>query len=97
MPARETGEGERPNRQTVPQPKRVTFWRSARVPFKTVKVLKLLEKRVSASHAEEHYEDLTPAEAYARAAEENQKFRIGAFVVGSSSKNKEGISRVSSW
>ena len=45
--------------------------------LKTVKVLNLIEKRVSASHAEEHYEDLTHAEAYVRAADENQKFRIG--------------------
>jgi len=45
--------------------------------LKSVKVLNLLEKRVSASHAEEHYEDLTPAEAYVRAADEDQKFRIG--------------------
>ena len=45
--------------------------------LKTVKVLNLLEKRVSASHAAEHYEDLTPAEAYARATDEDQKFRIG--------------------
>ena len=37
--------------------------------MKTVKVLELLEKRVSASIACEHYEDLTPPERYEQAKE----------------------------
>jgi len=45
--------------------------------LKTVKVLQLLEKRVSASHAAEHYEDLTSAETYIQASEENKVFKIG--------------------
>lgn len=44
--------------------------------LKTVKVLDLLEKRVPASHVSDYYEDLTPAEAYSRAADENQKLKI---------------------
>ena len=44
---------------------------------KTIKVLDLLEKRVSASHAVEYYEDLTPAEAYDRESDKNQIFKIG--------------------
>jgi len=45
--------------------------------LKTVKVLELLEKRVSANHAAEYYEDLTPAEAYVRASDENRRGKIG--------------------
>ena len=37
--------------------------------LKTIKVLELLEKRVSASIACEHYEDLTPPELYKQAKE----------------------------
>tara|TARA_E500000331_G_C16964547_1_gene586477 strand:- start:156 stop:551 length:396 start_codon:yes stop_codon:yes gene_type:complete len=45
--------------------------------LKTIKVLDLLEKRVSASQANEYYEDLTPAESYTRASEESKNFKIG--------------------
>ena len=37
--------------------------------MKTIKVLELLEKRVSASIAREHYEDLTPPELSEQARE----------------------------
>ena len=45
--------------------------------LKTIKVLDLLEKRVSASQANEYYEDLTPPESYMRASEESKNFKIG--------------------
>jgi ribosome-associated heat shock protein Hsp15 len=48
--------------------------------LKTVKVLDLLEKRVSANHASQFYEDMTPPEAYGRASDENQKFKIGRYL-----------------
>ncbi len=44
---------------------------------KTVKVLTLLEKRVSASKAAESYEDLTPPEHYVLAKERSQKIKTG--------------------
>ena len=47
--------------------------------LKTVKVLELLEKRVSASKVCEYYEDLTPPEMYEQAEEVSKRARTGHF------------------